>query len=110
MKLLDRIFPVSDVEFARAIAGKIALQYPPKNEPKLQMQGGRKRLTGIVESVMAEISEYQRQHQMGWVRKARFGNEFRWQLKEIGYSEAFIDALTDGVVAHLATCLRNQGK
>lgn len=109
MKLFERLLPKTDIELAQAIAKKIALQYPPKIEPKLQLQGGRKRLTGIVESVMTEITEYQRKHRMGWIRKARFGNEFRWQLKEIGYSDAFIDALTEGVVTHLATCLRTPG-
>lgn len=103
MKLLDRFFPARDGEFARAMASKIALKYPPKVESKLQMQGGKKRLTGILESVMADITEYQRQERMGWLRKARFGNEFRWGLAEIGYSEQFVKALTDGVVAQLAT-------
>lgn len=102
MKLFDRFFPASDVEFARAMAQKISLQYPPKNEPKLQMLGGRKRLTGVLESLMNEIMHYQASEQMGWLRKSRFGNEFRWQLTEIGYSKGFVEALTEGVITKLA--------
>lgn len=107
MKLIERILPSADAVLARAMAEKIALQYPPKNEPKLQLQGGRKRLTSILDLVMSEITQYQRQERMGLIRKARFGNEFRWKLAEIGYTDVFVDALTEGVVAHLATCLKD---
>lgn len=103
MKLLDRFFPARDIEFAQEIVGKIAGHYPSKVEAKLKFVGGKKRLGGVLESVMLDIEKYQRESGMGWVRKARFGNAVKWNLKDLGYSDAFVDALSEGMVTYLAT-------
>lgn len=95
-------FSKSDIEFATKVANKIALQYPPKIEQKLKAEGGKKRLSGVLELVMQDIENYQNTEKMGLIRKARFGNAFRWRLKEIGYSKEFVEALTEGVVTYLA--------
>lgn len=107
MKLLDHILPARDIELAHTLAGKISLSYPPNVEAKLKVQGGRKRLAGVLGPILEDITKYQTEEKMGWIRKARFGNEFRWKLAEIGYTEAFVEALTEGVVTHLSTCLKN---
>ncbi len=109
MRLLDRFFPVRDLEFARSMADRIATRYPPNAEPKLKAQGGKKRLEGVLDVVLTDMENYQLKERMNWVRKARFGNAFRWKLAEMGYSAAFVDALTEGVVAYLATYKPNKG-
>ena len=100
--MLENFFPQADLEFAREIANKIARHYPVSVEAKLKTMGGKKRLGGVVEAVFDDVDRYQTQSRMGWMRKARFGNELKWRLKEVGYSEDFVDALTEGVVTHLA--------
>lgn len=106
--MLEKIFPESDLEFAREIANKIARHYPVSVEAKLKTAGGKKRLGGVVEAVFDELERYQVQSRMGWMRKARFGNELKWRLKEVGYSEEFVNALTEGIVTHLAMSGRNR--
>jgi hypothetical protein len=101
MIFFDRLFPESDVTFASSLAQKIILQYPPASEPKLARKGGQRRLEGILSSVLLEITTFQTTHRLGWFRKARFANAFRWQLKDAGYSEGFIEALTEGIVKHI---------
>lgn len=108
--MFERIFPQADLDFAREIANKIARHYPVSVEAKLKTVGGKKRLSSVVESVFDELERYQAQSRMGWMRKARFGNELKWRLKEVGYSEEFVDALTEGVVTHLAMSGRQQAK
>lgn len=103
MTITDYFFPESDLLFAREIALKIATHYPANSEIKLKTPGGKKRLSGLIEAVMRDVNNYQSQKNMGWIRKARFGNEIKWQLKEKGYSVEFIDAIVNGVVTHLAT-------
>lgn len=108
MRLLDRFFPEKDIQFAQEIVGKIATHYPSNVEVKLKFIGGKKRLGGVLDSVMMEIRTYQAENCMGWVRKARFGNEVKWRLKERGYSDGFVDAITEGVVTYLATMGREK--
>jgi len=108
MKFFDRFFPEKDILFAKEVVGKIATHYPSKVEAKLKFVGGKKRLSGVLESVMQEISAYQQANAMGWIRKARFGNEVKWRLKEFGYTDAFVDAVTEGVVTYLATVGRDK--
>ncbi len=108
--MLERIFPQADLEFAREIATKIARHYPVSVEAKLKTVGGKKRLSGVVEAVFDDLERYQAQARMGWMRKARFGNELKWRLKEVGYSEEFVDALTEGIVTHLAMSGRQKAQ
>jgi len=108
--MLERIFPQADLDFAREIAIKIARQYPVSVEAKLKTVGGKKRLGGVVEAVFDDLERYQAQSHMGWMRKARFGNELKWRLKDTGYSEEFVNALTEGIVTHLAMSGRPAAK
>lgn len=102
MSFFDRFFPRADVNFAAELADKIAKHFPPSGETKLAKQGGQRRLGSVVETVLADLEEWQRSDRLGWLRKARFGNAFRWRLVELGYSKEFVEALTEGVVTHLS--------
>lgn len=102
MGLLDVILPRVEIDFARALAEKISIQFPPASENKLAKRGGQRRLEAILQTVMDDISVFQQQRDLGWFRKARLGNAFRWRLTELGYSETFVKALTDGLIHHIA--------
>lgn len=101
MWLFDIFSSKRDVESAQAICSKLMTSYPAKVESKLQYIGGKKRLGGVLEIVLADVDQYQQDSKMGWFRKARFANAFKWRLREAGYSEAFTDAITEGVVTRL---------
>lgn len=103
MSILGRFFPQADVDFANELAEKITRHFPPSGEVKLAKQGGRRRLEAVVETVLGEVEAWQGSVSLGWIRKARFGNAFRWRLVELGYSKEFVDALTEGVVTHLSS-------
>ena len=45
--------------------------------------------------------EFQRSHNLGTLGKAKLGNEFKWQLKELGYTEKFIDVATEGLMVYI---------
>lgn len=88
-------------EFAADLAKQISRRYPPA----LDTQAGRRpsvnRLTRIVEEACQRAVEFHAVHKLGWITKAVFGNSFRWELTELGYSKEFVDFATEAVVVHL---------
>lgn len=91
------------VEFAEAIAEKIARQFPPTSEPQLAKKGAQRRLEGVLEHIMSDLDAFQKEMEIGWIGKARLGNAFRWKLIDRGYSKQFVEALTDGIIKHIAS-------
>ncbi|MBK7004008.1 MAG: hypothetical protein IPH37_01840 [Burkholderiales bacterium] len=51
---------------------------------------------------MDDLIKFQKEQKLGWIGKARLGNAFRWALTEKGYSEQFVEALTEGVIRTIA--------
>lgn len=88
-------------EFAATLAQDIVKRYPPA----LDQPGAKKlsatRLTRIIEDVCQKAEKFQREQQLGLYRKARLGNTFRWQLKDKGYSDAFIEVATESLIVYL---------
>jgi len=88
--------------FAKELAEDLSKRYPPA----LDQSGGKtlseKRLTRILEDVCNKAVEFKNEHKLGVYKKARLGNTFRWALEEKGYSKAFIETATEGLVVFLA--------
>ena len=90
-------------QFALQMAEKVERQFPPKSEQQLAKKGAQRRLEGVLNPIINDLVSFQKQHQLGWVGKARVGNSFRWALTEKGYSKEFVEALTEGVIRTIAT-------
>jgi len=103
MGLYSDAFSKVPAEFAQLIADKVIRQFPPSSEPQLAKKGAQRRLEGVLQPIMNDLVGFQREHQLGWIGKARLGNAFRWALAEKGYSKEFVEALTEGVVRTIAT-------
>lgn len=102
MRFVESLFSKTPNEFATQIVEKIARQFPPESEKLLAKKGAQRRLEGVIELVVKDLDDFQGRYQLNWLGKARFGNAFRWQLVDRGYSKEFVEALTEGVVRHLA--------
>lgn len=102
MSLISDCFSSLPIKFAGDVVEKIAKQFPPLNESKLDKKGAQRRLEGIVESVMRDVDVFQDKNRLGWIGKARFGNSVRWRLIEKGYSKVFAEAITEGVVRQIS--------
>lgn len=93
---------IDTAAFAKDLAGRVARRYPPE----LDSQPGRRpsvsRLTRIMEETCAKVVEFQAEHKLGWLGKARLGNAFRWELTELGYTKDFVDFATEAIVVHLS--------
>jgi hypothetical protein len=90
-------------EFAKMLARELAAQCPP------DQQGGEgrpnatpKRLVATLEQICGKALGFREQHGLGIYKKARLGNTFRWELKELGYAKDFIDDVTQRLVVHIS--------
>ncbi|MCX7154249.1 MAG: hypothetical protein WCR74_07825 [Betaproteobacteria bacterium] len=97
-----KLFSPSTIdEFAKSLAQDIAKRYPPAIANNPQQMVSQKRLTDILEETFAKAAAFQRENKLGWYRKAKLGNEFRWELKELGYDEKFVEVATEGLVVYV---------
>jgi hypothetical protein len=101
MGLLSLVSSRHITEFAKSIAGNLAKRYPPALDMNPEKKISQARLTRVLEETLTQASEFQREHKLGMFGKAKLGNEFKWQLKELGYSEKFIEVATEGLMVYL---------
>lgn len=94
----------SDVDaFAQNLAQDISKRYPPDmDKPDRMEKVSVERLTRILENAYAKAIEFQKHTPLGLYRKAHLLNTFKWSLKEMGYSDKFVDLATEGLVIYLS--------
>jgi hypothetical protein len=87
--------------FAKELAAELARSFPPSvaNEPRRKVSPHR--LTKILENTLEKARGFAQEHKLGVVGKAKLGNSFRWELKALGYNEAFIEVATEGVIVYV---------
>ena len=88
-------------EFASGLAADMARRFPPASEKRTD-PGAVHQLKVILEGLGARAVRYHQQHKLGVYKKAKLGNVFRWKLKELGYSTAFVERATKDLVTRLA--------
>jgi hypothetical protein len=91
-----------DVEaFATQLADDLGRRFPPASE--LRTDAGAKHQFGvIIDGLAARAVRFRDEKGLGLYKKAKLGNVFRWKLKELGYSAAFVDQATSAIVTRLA--------
>lgn len=95
-------FSKSEVtDFAKNLAAELAKRYPPAIEANPEKRISENRLTKILEDTLNRAVEFQQSHKLGTYGKAKLGNEFKWQLKELGYSERFVEVATEGLMVYI---------
>jgi hypothetical protein len=97
-----KFFSSSEVDnFAKDLAKDIGERYPAAiaNDPARKVSANR--LTAILEDAFSQAAEFTAQNKLGYFKKAKLGNTFRWQLKEMGYDEKFVEVATEGLVVYI---------
>lgn len=87
---------------ANTLANDIAKRYPPALDNSSGKLPSVNRLTRIVEDACNKAAGFQAQYRLGWLGKAKLGNDFRWALNELGYSKEFVDFATEAVVVRIS--------
>lgn len=88
-------------EFAKNLAQDIAKRYPPAIANNPDQLVSQKRLTAILEEAFSRAHQFNEEQRLGMFKKAKLGNTFKWELKEMGYDEKFVDMATEGLIVYL---------
>jgi hypothetical protein len=88
-------------ELAKGLVQDVARRYPPAIANNPAQMVSPQRLSAILDEVFARAAEFGRANRLGWYRRARLGNVFRWELNELGYDENFVDSATEDLIRHL---------
>ena len=97
-----KLFATTEVDtFATGLAEDLGRRFPPASESRTD-PGAPQQVKAIVESLSARALRFHEQHKLGVYKKAKLGNVFRWKLKELGYSDEFVERATKEIVTNLA--------
>ena len=88
-------------QFASGLASDLARRFPPASEARTD-PGARNQLNVILEGLAVRAVRYHAENKLGIYRKAKLGNVFKWKLKELGYSDEFVERATKEIVTRLA--------
>jgi hypothetical protein len=93
----------SDVNtFAAELVEDLSKRLPPVLMNDEKRRPSAKRIGRILETSLARAVDYKRTKRLGVYGKAKLANEFRWQLKEKGYNDAFIDLATEAITVYVS--------
>ena len=90
-------------EFARGLAAEIFRLRPPEGKAGPGNPGvSLKNLERKVDELFARAADFRRQHKLGIYKKARLANTFRWEMKERGYDDSFIEMINEKLVVAIS--------
>jgi hypothetical protein len=96
--ILESLSARKVVELAKTLAQDVAKRYPPAIANNPARVVSQQRLSAILEQVFAHAAGFSRENSLGWYKRVRLGSAFKWELKEIGYDEEFIDMAAKGLI------------
>ncbi|MDP1682154.1 MAG: hypothetical protein Q8L39_10335 [Burkholderiales bacterium] len=88
-------------DFAKLLVQDLAKRYPSSMESGNERKISPKGISNILEAIYQKAIEFKIEKKLGVYRTAKLSNTFRWELKELGYSENFIEVATEGLVVYL---------
>jgi hypothetical protein len=87
--------------FATTLAEDLGRRFPPTSEKRTDA-GAKNQLGVILEGLATRAVRFRDEKRLGLYKKAKLGNVFRWKLKELGYSDGFIDQATNAIITRVA--------
>ena len=103
MGIFDRFSSKDIDQFAKSLALEISKRYPPSLDQAKEKKISQNRIARVLEEAYRKAMEFEAAKPLGVYRKARFGNTFRWELTELGYSKRFIDMATEGLIVYITS-------
>jgi hypothetical protein len=97
-----RWFDTTEIdELARSIAADLVKRVPPSTLDS-HTKKAAERLRNAHDAIFDRAAKFARTQKLNIYKKARFGNQFRWALKEAGYPPEFVESWTYELVTLVA--------
>ena len=99
------MFSFLDAKAAKAFGTEMAHFYISRLPPDAVLKEKEKQLAAKAKQAMELIAEqitvYKKQNPLNIYKVAQMGNAFKWTLKDAGYSETYIDKLTQWFIVSI---------
>ncbi|MBC5763643.1 hypothetical protein [Ramlibacter albus] len=92
----------AEKEFVAGLVTKLKASLPPDSVAGAGKGATVNRITRQLEKTYETASDYQAERRLGFFRRAAFANHFKWELRNAGYSDEFIDVATEGLVMEMS--------
>src|ERR671930_2444115 len=87
-------------EFADSIVAELRQHFPQAGVDLSTRKSAEKALKTL-DRIFSRISAFATERRPNLYQKACFGNRIKWALKEAGYPEPFVDAVTEKFLAYM---------
>lgn len=85
-------------DFSRELAAQLASRYPPELSSRTPNKKREKKLGRALNHIYKQAREFTHERRLGVYGRARLGNGFKWELREMGYEHDFIEDATRGLI------------
>jgi hypothetical protein len=106
MKLLSFLRFSEEKVFAEQLAAQLAKELPPSLMEKSRKALSVNKVTRLLERTYQAAVAHQAQAGMGFIRRAVLANSFKWNLRNKGYTDDFVDMATEGLIVEMSRKFR----
>ncbi len=79
--------------FGEALAEYFAERIPVDSDLKEKKFAARTQQ--VLTKLAQQVEQFRRTHKLNVFKKAQLGNAFKWKLRDAGYTQAYVDELTE---------------
>jgi hypothetical protein len=91
--------------FAKIMGRRITTRCPPVIANNPEQIVSQKRIAEILEEILEEIfssaPQFRGKNRPGILGRAKLGHAFKWELREIGYEDKFVDFAAEKLIEQL---------
>ncbi|MDD4927365.1 MAG: hypothetical protein PHF58_12795 [Methylotenera sp.] len=97
-------------KFCQELAKKLAIDIPPAMMENRRKLLSVNKITRLLERTYQSAITFQVEQRMGFIKRSIFINNFKWELKNLGYPDDFIDVATEGLIVEFSKINFSQEK
>src|SRR5258708_493823 len=87
--------------FAKIMGRRITTRCPPVIANNPEQIVSQKRIAEILEEIFSSAPQFGGKNRPGILGRAKLGHAFKWELREIGYEDKFVDFAAEILIEQL---------